>query len=117
MVAEAFVVQPSALHGYSGLLERNTGYLRNMREYLDGAGNETKGLMGVMFIFQQMAEDLARWQRTILDELTRKLADTTTGLRQTADSYARTDAASAAELDKTMPTAPDDGRGPGRGAI
>jgi hypothetical protein len=73
--------------------------------------------MGVMFIFQNIAEDLASWQRGILTQMTQKLDDTTNGLRQAADSYASTDNKTAAGLDKTMPTAPNNNPGAGRGAI
>lgn len=117
MADEAFTVHPDALRGYAGLLERNNGYLREMRTYVDGPTSETKGLMGVMFIFQSIAEELASWQRGILNQMTQKLADTTNGVRHAADSYAGTDIKSATELDKTMPTAPNDKPGPGRGAI
>jgi hypothetical protein len=73
--------------------------------------------MGVMFIFQNIAEDLASWQRGILTQMTQKLDDTTNGLRQAADSYTSTDNKTAAGLDKTMPTAPNNNPGAGRGAI
>jgi Excreted virulence factor EspC, type VII ESX diderm len=113
---EGFAVHPEALRGYAGLLDRNNGYLREMRVYLDGPGSDTRGLMGVMFLFQAMAEELAAWQRGILDQMTQKLADTSNGLRQAADSYATTDTKHATEMDKTTPTAPNRNAGSGRGA-
>lgn len=116
MVDEQFLVHPDMVRGYAGLLERNNGYVGEMRTHLDGPGSETKGLMGLMFQFQQIVENLNAGQRETLNTIQQKLAATAQGVRATADEYARTDAKSAAEMDKIVPKAPDTDPGAGRGA-
>jgi hypothetical protein len=44
-MAEAqFSVEPDAVRGYAGMLERNLGHIGEMRTYLDGPGSETTDL-------------------------------------------------------------------------
>jgi hypothetical protein len=116
MAAEGFVVHPEALTGYSGLVQRNAGYLVGMGTYLNNQAGSSEGLEGLMYPLKAITVRLASWQRDILSEMNRKLADTGSGLRSTANGYANTDTKAAAELDKTMPYS-DDGQNPGRGAI
>jgi hypothetical protein len=116
MAAEGFVVHPEALKGYSGLVHRNAGYLVGMRTHLDDQARLEDGLEGLMYLMGDVVRLLANWQRGILTEMNRKLSDTGSGLRSTANGYANTDAEAAAELDKTMPYS-DDGQNPGRGPI
>lgn len=116
MAAQGFVVHPEALKGCSGLVQRNAGYLVGMRTHLDGQAGLADGLAGLMYPMQEAVRLLADWQHDILTEMNRKLADTGSGLRSTANGYANTDTEAAAELDKTMPYS-DDGQNPGRGAI
>jgi hypothetical protein len=109
MADEQFAVRPDALRGYAGLLERNHGHLGEMREYLDGPGSETEGLMGLMFQFQNLVEGMVATERQTLNTMLSKLGATVAGLRSTADDYAGADADSAAELDKAMPKPPGGG--------
>jgi hypothetical protein len=115
MAEEQFVVHPDALRGYAGLLERNHGYVGEMRVYLDGPGSQTEGLMGLMVQFQNLVEDMAVAERDTLLTMLAKLSGTIQGLRETADEYASTDTASAAEMDKLAPTAPEGGARSGQG--
>jgi len=111
---EQFAVHPEALRGYAGLLERNHGYTGRMREYLDGPGSRTEGLMGLMFQFQNLVEGMAAAERDTLATMLAKLGATTQGLRDTADEYAGIDAATAAEMDKIAPKTPTGGTRPGQ---
>jgi hypothetical protein len=106
MAEEQFTVRPDALHAYAGLLERNHGYVGKMREYLDGPGSRTEGLMGLMFQFQNLVEGMATSERETLATMLTKLGATVQGLRATADGYARVDANTAAEMDKIAPKPP-----------
>jgi hypothetical protein len=117
LAEEQFSVQPDAVRGYAGLLERNLGYIGEMRTYLDGPGSETTDLGGLMAQFQNLVEDISRAQRDTLNTMQQKLSDTINGVKATADQYANTDAKHAAELDNVVPKAPDDGKYPGKGAI
>lgn len=109
MADEQFVVHPETLGGYAGLLERNHGYVGEMRVYLDGPGSKTDGLMGLMFQFQNLVEGMVTAERDTLNTMLAKLSATAQGLRDTADEYARIDATSAAEMDKIVPKAPEGG--------
>lgn len=115
MAEEQFMVRPDALRGYAGLLERNHGYLGEMRVYLDGPGSQTEGLMGLMVQFQNLVEEMAVAERDTLLTMLAKLSGTIQGLRETADEYAGADAASAAEMDKIAPEAPAGGLQSGQG--
>jgi hypothetical protein len=106
---EQFMVRPDALRGYAGLLERNHGYAGKMREYLDGPGSQTEGLMGLMFQFQNLVEGMVRSERETLTTMLTRLGATIQGLRETADEYASIDANTAAEMDKIAPRGPDGG--------
>lgn len=117
MAEEQFSVQPDALRGYAGLLQRNLGYIGEMRTYLDGPGSETTDLGGMMTRFQNLVEDMSRAQRETLNTMQQKLTATINGVKATADQYANTDAKHAADLDDLVPKAPDDGKNPGKGAI
>lgn len=109
MAEEQFVVRPDALRGYAGLLERNNGYVGEMRVYLDGPGSQAEGLMGLMFQFQNLVEGMAAAERDTLHAMLTKLGATIQGLRETADEYVRIDTNTAAEMDKTVPKAPEGG--------
>ena len=116
MVAEGFVVHPEALKGYSGLVQRNAGYLTAMSVHLDDSAGLEDSLQGLMYLMGDVVRLLSTWQRGILTEMNRKLSDTGSGLRSTANGYANTDARTAEKMDKTMPYS-DDGQNPGRGPI
>lgn len=109
MAEEQFAVRPDALHGYAGLLERNHGFVGEMREYLDGPGSRTDGLMGIMVRFQNIVESLAAAERDTLATMLTKLGATVQGLRETADEYTRIDARTAAEMDGMAPRGPEGG--------
>lgn len=102
-----FVVHPVALRGYAGLLERNAGHVSAMKQHLVGWGYLTADLHGVLGMFVGEIERIADWQCDLLDRIHGKLGDTVRGLEATADTYARTDAGAAADLDRQMPTAPE----------
>jgi len=106
MAEEQFLVHTEALRGYAGLLERNHGFVGEMRTYLDGPGSETTGLMGLMVQFQNIVENLAAGQRATQAEMLEKLGATVQGLKDAAAEYERIDGNSAAELDKIVPKAP-----------
>jgi hypothetical protein len=109
MAEEQFVVRPEVLRGYAGLLERNHGYVGEMRVYLDGPGSQAEGLMGLMFQFQNLVEGMVAAERDTLNTMLTKLGATIQGVRDTADEYTRIDANSAATMDKTVPQAPEGG--------
>jgi hypothetical protein len=44
MADEQFTVYPEALKGYAGQLDRNTGFVGDMRTYLEGPGSQVDGL-------------------------------------------------------------------------
>ena len=109
MAEEQFAVHPEALRGYAGLLERNHGHTGQMREYLDGPGSRTEGLMGLMFQFQNLVEGMVAAERDTVATMLSKLGATIQGLRETADEYANVDAATAAGMDNIAPTVPGGG--------
>jgi hypothetical protein len=91
------------------------GMSGEMRVYLDGPGSQTEGLMGLMVQFQNLVEDMAMAERDTLLTMLNKLSGTIQGLRETADEYVGADAASAAEMDKIVPKAPESGTRSGQG--
>ena len=102
-MAEGFAVEPDMLRGYAAMLARQVTYLEHMRTHIAENGKRTDRMDGVLAAFANGCADVADWQMSLLDTMTRVLDGSATKLNQTADSYAATDTTSAGELDKTYP--------------
>jgi hypothetical protein len=100
-MTEQFRVHPPALVGYSGQVDRNVGYVQQMRAYIADHGSKTDEMEGLLSGLVSGYKPVLEWQLGILQAMLDKLPKTAEGLRQTAGAYEKTDKKKAADLDKS----------------
>lgn len=105
---EAFQAEPSFLRGYADQIDRNTGFVGRVHDYLAQYAGKTDQMQ---FLLKPMAEactSLQRWQTTTLATMQQDLQQTAAALAATANSYQHTDTANAQRMDQIYPSAAAD---------